>query len=184
MNYDFAPLKKKSAGVREWLLKEFSGIRTGRATPALIENLEVDAYGSKNIISHIASISLEDPKTLRVAPWDKTHIPAIQNALSRANLGISASADEIGIRVKFPTLTEETRKSITKIVRERLEEARISLRKERDNVWEDIQTKERGKEISKDDKFRFKDEMEKIISESAHLFEEAAKKKENEILTQ
>lgn len=182
MKYDFTWLKKRVEEAREWLSQEFSAIKTGRATPQIVERITIEAYGTKSPLTHVASVSVEGPKTLRVVPWDKSHISAIQNAIDKANLGISTAPDEHGVRVIFPEMTEETRRQTLKIVRERLEEVRISLRKARDEAWNEIQQKEREKEISEDEKFKYKEELQKIIDEAIRALDEAAKKKEADVL--
>lgn len=168
--------------MKEWLKEELSGIRTGRATPGLIEKVHVEVYGVRQPIKQIASISIEDAKTLRIAPWDKGQIGPIQNAIEKENLGVSCAPDDAGLRVIFPMMTEENRKKMAKLIGEKLEEARVSLRKEREKIWEDIQEKEKNSEISKDDKFRFKDDLQKFVDEYNKELADLALKKEKEIL--
>ncbi len=181
--YNFNPLKKSVAEIEEWLKKEYAGVRTGRATPALLDNVLIESYGAKQPIGHVASILIEDPKTLRISPWDKSIIKSVEQGLRVSNLGLSISVDDIGIRVGFPELTEETRKTLAKLIGTHLEEAKISLRKEREKIWNDITDKEKEGSISEDDKFRHKDELQKIIDEAGKNLEQIASKKEKEILT-
>ncbi|MCK5059723.1 MAG: ribosome recycling factor [Candidatus Pacebacteria bacterium] len=181
MSYNFNPFKQKIKDVTEWLQMEFKGIRTGRATPTLLDGVEVLSYGARMAINQVGTISVEDAKTLRVVPWDASQVKEIEKAITIANLGLSVVTDDKGLRVIFPDLTAERRDSIIKIARQRLEDAKISLRQERDKVWHDIQEKERAKEIAEDDKFRFKDEMEKLVIEAQKKFEEMTNKKEAEI---
>lgn len=182
MSYDFTDFKKRSEEVKSWLLGEFASIHTGRATPALIEKVQVSSYGATQPLKQVAGVSIEDAKTLRISPWDKNLIGEIQSAIDKANLGISCSSDDTGLRIKFPDMTGENRKNITKIVKEKLETAKISLRKERENVWSDIQAKEKSSLISEDDKFRLKDELQDIINEYNKEFEALSNKKEKDIL--
>lgn len=182
MSYNFSSFKKRGDEIAEWLKSELSSLRTGRATPALIEKVQVSSYGALQQLKQVAGISVEDAKTLRVSPWDKNLIGEVQNAIDKANLGVSCSPDDTGLRVKFPDMTEENRKKMTKLVNERLESAKVSLRKEREEVWNDIQQKEKEKEIGEDDKFRLKDELQELTDEYNKKFEEAAEKKEKEIL--
>jgi ribosome recycling factor len=181
MAYNLAPLKIKISEVEEWLVKEFSSVRTGKATPVLLDNVMVDNYGSKTPIKFIASISVEDAKSLRVVPWDKAHVRAIETAIAQSNLGLSTAPDQVGLRVIFPDLTEDRRKSLLKIVGEKLEEARVSLRKEREKFWNDIQEKERVGEISEDEKFHLKDELQKMIDGGNSAFDEIVERKKKEI---
>lgn len=182
MAYNLASLKTKISEIEEWLSKDFSGVRTGKATPILLDNVMVDNYGSKTPIKFIASISVEDAKSLRVTPWDKAHVKAIETAIAAANLGLSTAPDQSGVRVIFPDLTEDRRKALLKIVGEKQEEARVSLRKEREKFWNDIQDKERAGEISEDEKFRLKDELQKIIDLGNNTFDEMIEKKKKEIV--
>lgn len=181
MAYNLVPLKNKIGEIEEWLAKEFSGVRTGKATPVLLDNIMVDNYGSKTPIKFVAAISVEDAKSLRVVPWDKAHVKAIESAIAQSNLGLSTAPDQVGLRVIFPDLTEDRRKALLKIVGEKMEEARVSLRKERERVWNDIQDKERAGEISEDEKFRLKDELQKMIDAGNNSFDETVERKKKEI---
>ena len=181
MPYNFTPLKQKVSETQLWLTKEYQGIRTGRATPALLDGVFVESYGSKLPINQVAAIVVEDARTLRISPWDSSQVKQIEKAIVISNLGLSVAIDDRGLRVMFPELTSERRASLVKVLKEKLEQARRALRGERDKVWSDIQEKERGSELSKDEKFRYKEEMEKIIGEGDEKLEAAAKRKEQEI---
>jgi ribosome recycling factor len=165
-----------------WLSNEYLGIRTGRATPTLLDSIRVDSYGSKVPINQVASVNIEDARTLRIAPWDTSQIQAIEQAIAKADLGVSASVDEKGLRVSFPELTAERRGVLQKLIKDKLEHARISMRGARDETWGDIQKKEKEKEISEDEKFRFKDEMQKLVDEGNATLDDIAKRKEEEIM--
>jgi ribosome recycling factor len=181
MAYNFSDLKKKTTEIQEWLSKELSAIHTGRASVALLDTVRASAYGSSMPITQLANMSIEDARTIRISPWDSSVLGAIEKALREANLGISVAADEKGLRVSFPDLTTETREKYVKMVGKKMEEARISIRGVRDEVWNDIQTKEKGGAIGEDDKFRAKEEMEKLIKETNDKLEEIAKRKEEDI---
>lgn len=184
MQYDFSKTRKRADEISAWLSGELSSLRTGRAAPAVLDKVLVEVYGSKMPLSHIGSISIEDARTLRISIWDKANVGPAQEAIERANLGISCAPDEGGIRVIFPELTEESRKKLSRVVGERAEESKISLRKMRDEVWSDIQKKEREGDITEDEKFRFKETLEKIIGEYNEKLETLRKKKESEVLGQ
>ncbi|MAZ40555.1 ribosome recycling factor [bacterium] len=181
MSYDFSKLQKRGDEITEWLKTELGSLRTGRANTALVERVMVDSYGAKAPLQSVASVSVEDARTLRIAPWDKTQIGPVQQAIDKANLGVSTVPDDLGVRVVFPEMTEENRKHVVKLVKERLEEAKISLRKERDEVWNDIQKKEKDKEFAEDDKFRYKDQMEDMVKKLNETFEDMSQKKEKDI---
>ena len=111
MAYNLAPLKGKVGEIVDWLAKEFSSVRTGKASPVLLDNVMVENYGSTSPVKFISSISVEDAKTLRITPWDKAAVPAIEKAIAAANLGLSTAPDQTGIRVIFPDLTSERRQT-------------------------------------------------------------------------
>ncbi len=181
--YNFNQLKEKIKGVEDWLHKENGQIRTGQATPAILDDLKVDSYGTMMRISQVASVGIEDPRTLRISPWDQTQVKAIEKAISTSNLGLGTSVDEKGLRVSFPVLTTERRTQFVKIAKEKLEQARIALRGVRDEIWEDIQKKEKEGGMGEDEKFRLKEEMEKHIKEAQKKLEDLFAKKEKEILS-
>jgi len=181
MEVNLQNFKKKTEEIKEWLKKEFSSIRTGRATSAVLDSIYVDSYGSRMKISQVANITSEDARTLKVIPWDKTQLKSIENAITISNLGISVSVDEKGVRVIFPVLTSETRASLIKIAKTKLEDARISIRADRDKAWGEIQEKEKNKEIGEDEKFSFKEKLQKIIDEANKELEIIYEKKKNEI---
>ncbi len=181
MAYDFKQLKTNIAATHEWLVKEMSGIRTGRATPTLLDGVQVEAYGARMPISQVASLSTEDARTLRITPWDASQVKEIERAITLANLGVSSAVDDKGLRVFFPELTSERREQLLKISKQKLEEARVALRGERDKVWSDIQAKEKDGKLSEDEKFRAKDEMQKLVDEGNKKLEELAERKEKEI---
>ena len=118
MAYDFKPFEKKIAEVVDHAQKELAGVRTGRAAPAILDTVQVESYGSRVAINTIASVSVEDARTLRVAPWDASLGKEIEKAITQANLGLSVGADEKGVRVFFPELTAERRVSLLKIAKE------------------------------------------------------------------
>ncbi len=183
MPYNFSQFKEKTNAVVTWLQKECGLIRTGRATPNLLDGIFVESYGAKVPLSQIGSIGTDDPKTLRVTPWDMTMSKHIEKAITVANLGLSVVLDDRGVRVVFPELSAERRVALVKIAKERLEEARKTLRLERDKTWTDIQNKEKEGGMGEDEKFRLKKEMEKIGDETQKKLEELIAKKEKEILS-
>lgn len=183
MLYNFSTLKQKIAETENWLKKEYSSIRTGRATPIILDSIWVESYGARLGINQVASITIEDPKTLRVSPWDKTQIKVIEKAIGDAGLGLSVVVDDKGLRVIFPQLTAESRASFIKLSKQKHEEARKTLRLERDKIKEDIESKEKKGEITEDDKFRFLEEMQKNIDEVNKKFDEMAERKEHEIIS-
>lgn len=182
MAYDFSSLKQNIEEIKSWLIKEFSGIRTGRAAPALLDGVLVEAYGSRTPINQIASVTVEDARTLRVSPWDASIAKDVEKALVSTDLGVSVSSDDRGCRVSFPELTAERREQLVKKVKETLEDARIRLRTERDEVWSDIQKQEKNGDITEDEKFKYKEDMQKVVDEGNKALEVLADKKEKEMM--
>jgi ribosome recycling factor len=183
MKYDFSKFSTKVKDVEGWLSKELGNIRTSRASPTILDGVEVQAYGSRMPIRQTASISSEDARTIRVVPWDTALLKEIEKSIIAADLGLSVSADDQGVRVAFPALTEERRKELVRLVGEKVEAARVSLRKLRDEVMRDIDAKEKAKEMSKDEQFRFKGELQKQTDAVSARFGEMAERKETEIMS-
>lgn len=181
MAYNFATFKNSSEATFDWLKKEYSSLRTGRSTPAILDAVHVDVYGSKMPVNQMANITVENNKTIRISPWDKSAIQSIDIAIRESNLGLSVAVDDQGIRVSFPELTSDRRASLIKISKQKLEEARIALRGEREKVLNDLDKKEKDGEISKDDKFRYRDELQKLVDEANKKLEDLEDKKEQEI---
>lgn len=181
MAYDFKDLKAGIKGTEEWLKAEFAGIRTGRATPALLDSVIVEAYGSMMPINQVGSISVEDARMMRVTPWDMSLAKAVEKAIMLADLGLSLATDEKGVRISFPDLTSDRRAMLVKLAKQKLEEARITLRGEREKTIKDIERKEKEGEISEDEKFRLKTELQKYVDQGGLALEELVVKKEKEI---
>ena len=183
MNYDFKVFDGKIAGAREWLAKEYGGLRTGRATPAILDGVMVSAYGSMTPIKQVANIGIEDARTLRVSAWDASIVKDIERAISAANLGIGTTADSSGLRVTFPELTAERREQLVKIAKHKLEEARTAVRVARDEAWKEIQAKEHEGTLTEDDKFALKEALQKKVDAANGELEKAFAKKEAEMVT-
>ncbi len=181
MAYDFKPFEKKIADISEKLQRELSGIRTGRAAPAILDGVLVESYGTRVPIHQLAAVSIEDARTLRIAPWDMSNAKEIEKALTLANLGLSVAMDEKGVRVSFPELTSERRMSLVRMAKEKVEEMRTSLRLARDEVWSGIQKLERDGNMPEDDKFRAKEEMQKRVDAANKNFDNSLARKEKEI---
>ena len=181
MTYNFSNLKQKIADKGEWLKKEFGGIRTGRANPALLDGIQVESFGARVPLNQVGNVGVDDARTLRVSLWNPDQIKNVEKAITDANLGVGVSSDGKSVRVTFPELTSERRESLIKLSKDKLEEAKVSLRGDRDFVWNDIQKLERDGEISEDEKFMYKDQMQKLIDEGNKSMEEVGRKKEEEI---
>ena len=176
MAYNTTNFKQELKKTEEWLSKEYSQVHTGRATPMVLDSIMIESYGSRMPIKNVASVSIEDPKTLRVAPWDKNQIKDIESAVMEANLGLSVVSDSDGVRVIFPMLTTENRSKLAKILKEKLEEARIHVRKSRQEEMESIT------DMSEDEEKRAKDDIQKCVDEANQNLEAVFAKKEAEVM--
>ena len=181
MAYDFTTFKSSVQEGEEWYKKELSLLRTGRATSAVLDSIYVESYGSMSPLAHVASITMEDPRTIRIAPWDKSQVKAIEQSITKANLGLSVSADDAGLRVSFPELTGERREQVVKNLKGKLEDARVAIRKAREEVIAELKQLEKDGGISEDEHFKAKDDLQKLVDAANAKFEEMAAKKEQEI---
>lgn len=179
MAYNFTQFKQELSSVEEWLKKEYSSISTGRANPGLLDSVSVEAYGTFQPIRNLATISVEDPRTLRVVPWDKGQIKDIEKAIQASGLPLSVSSDAAGLRVAIPQLTTENKTQITKLAKAKLEEARVSVRMERQKVDKDIEENEKVE----DEKFRAKEELQKIVDATNKKLEEMCDAKCADLMT-
>ena len=182
MQYNFSNFKTELKKVEDFLSREYSQLNIGRASPMVLDGVVVESYGSRVPLKNIASVSIEDPKTLRVVPWDKNQIKDIEKAITSANLELSVATDDLGIRVIFPQLTTETRQTLVKVLKEKLEEQRITVRRERERIWKDVEVKEKEGKLTKDEKFRAKEELQKIIDEANGNLEASFEKKQKEVM--
>ncbi len=182
MSYDFSTFNGAVIEAEEWLRKELSLLRTGRASSSVLDAIYIESYGSMSPVAHVASVSMEDPRTIRVSPWDKSQVKAIEQAINKANIGLSVSSDEAGLRVIFPELTGERRLQVVKLLKERLEDAKITMRKAREAVITDLKAEEKDGNISEDEHFKAKDDLQKLVDSANAKFDEIAAKKEQEIL--
>lgn len=181
MAYDFSALKKSIKETEEWLLRELSGVRTGRATPALLDGVKAEAYGARTPLSQLASVSIEDARTLRVVPWDSALLKAIEKGVTEADLGVGVATDDQGLRISFPELTSERRVQLSKIAGDKTEQAKVTLRSHRTDALHalDVLLKDGG--TGKDEIARLRAEVQKLIDAGADLLGEILKKKEAEI---
>ncbi len=182
MAYDFSEFKKQLININEWLKKEFSGLRTGVASISLLDSVYVDSYGSKMPINQCASLSIEDPKTIRVSPWDKSLVGPMEKAISISDLGVSTVSDGEGIRVIFPALTTENREKLVKVAKNKVEEAKISVRNDRSSTIKELEAAQKSGDITEDDLKRDKETVQKMVDEANLKLDVSFKDKEKEIL--
>jgi ribosome recycling factor len=165
------------------LHSEFGAVRTGRASPGLVEKLRVEAYGSEVPLQQIAGFGVPEPRVLTITPYDKGTIKAIEKAIQQSDLGVNPSNDGQLIRLVFPELTEERRKDFVKVVRNRAEEGRVAVRNARRHARQELEGLERDGEISQDDLDRAEKDLEKRTHEVVAEIDEMLKHKEQELLT-
>jgi ribosome recycling factor len=177
-------LKTKGEEIKHWLSKELSTLRTGRATVTILDGVSVEAYGSYSPINQLATVTIEDAKTIKLTPWDKTVVKAIEQAIQKADLGLSVTTNGVDVRVIFPDLTTETRMNLVKQGYKRVEEAKVSIRTERADSIKKLEQFAKDNSIGEDDVKRQKDEIQKIIDALVSDFDSMGVLKEKEITTQ
>ncbi len=165
----------RSKEIVTWLIGEFTGIRTGQAAPALLDSVKVESYGSRMPINQLGTVSVEDARTLRISIWDAGQVKAVETAIREADLGISLAVDSSGMRVIFPELTSERRVQLLKLAKQKHEEARVSVKTAREEAMKEIDKREKEGEISEDEKFGEKEQIQVAV--------EAANRKLDELLT-
>ncbi|MFM8999428.1 MAG: ribosome recycling factor [Actinomycetota bacterium] len=163
------------------LKEELAGVRTGRATPALLSRLVVEYYGTPVPIQQLATFSVPEPRTLVIQPFDKGSIGAIEKALMSSDLGITPSNDGSIVRLGFPPLTEERRKELIKVVHHRAEEGKVAVRNVRRHAKEELERLERDGAISEDDLTRSEKELQKLTDRHTATIDEALAHKEREL---
>jgi ribosome recycling factor len=157
-------------------------LRTGRASPSLVENLKVDYYGTESPLSQLANISVEDARTLVITPWDKSAIQSVEKAIYKSDLGLTPNTAGSVIRVPLPPLTEERRRDITKVVRGDAENARVAVRNVRRDVLQDVKEALKEKLISQDEEKKAQEEIQKLTDKHVAEIDAALAAKEKEIM--
>ncbi|MGI6341037.1 MAG: ribosome recycling factor [Minisyncoccales bacterium] len=163
-----------------YVTQKLMSVRTGRANPALVENTLVDVFGSKMPLKQLAAISIAQPKKLRVEPWDKSYIEPIARAI-QANTALSPVTDSNGVWISMPELTEDVRKDMIRTVGQIDDGAKKTIRKYRDETWSAIQKLEKEGQISEDNKFKAKDELQKVVDSYNQKIDELVKNKKKEL---
>ena len=174
-------IKPELDKVINFLEKEMAKIRTGRATPALVEDIVVDCFGQKFPLKQLAAISIPEAKQILIQPWDKSYIEGIVSSLQKTGIGASPIVDKETIRINLPVLTDDYRKDLLRVVSEKQEEAKRTVRRWREQAWSEIQEKTKTSEIREDDKFRGKDELQDLVDEYNKKIETIGEKKKQEI---
>ena len=171
-------MKKAIDAVR----KEAQSVRTGRASPALVEGLEVDAYGTPTPLLQLGQISAPEPRLIVIQPWDKSLLKAIEKAIIGSDLGLTPNSDGTLIRLQIPMLTEERRKELVKQLHKKVEEGRVEIRTLRRHAQDELRTKTKGAGISADDEKRLEQQLQKLTDIYIQAADEIGHSKEKEIL--
>lgn len=165
-----------------FLDRELAKIRTSRATPALVEDVVADCFGQKFPLKQLAAISIPESRLILIQPWDKSYIEGIVLALERTGIGANPIVDKDVIRINLPPLTEEYRKDLIRLLSQKKEDTKRTIRRWRESVWDEIQERFREGKIREDDKFRAKDELQDLIDEYNEKIEEIEERKKKEII--
>ncbi len=182
MSFTIHILTEQLEKTAEHLKNEYKSLSTGRASLSVLDHIYITQFGSKMQVAHVASITIEDARTIRVAPWDKGVIRELEQAINEADLGLSVSSDGEGLRVHFPMLTGETRQKLVKVLKEKLEEARVRVRSAREDANKEIESLAKEGNFGEDEKRRFKEDVQKKVDEANGTLEELFESKEKEVL--
>lgn len=174
-------IKDRLHETKDWLQKEYAGIRTGQASPALLDGVKVESYGALVPLNQVGSVGIEDARTLRISLWDSSQVSKVEQALRDADLGISVASDSSGVRVIFPELTAERRAQLLKLAKSKLEDGRIAVRAVRDEAMKQIDKAEKEGDISEDERFTRKESVQKQIDQMNKELEVLFSQKEQEL---
>ena len=174
-------IKQRLAETKDWLQKEYAGIRTGQANPGLLDGVKVESYGSFMPLNQVGSIGIEDARTLRISLWDSSQVGKVEQAIRDAELGVSVVADSAGLRVIFPELTSERREQLLKLAKAKHEDARIAVRAIRDEAMKAIEKAEKDGDISEDERFTKRDAVQVAIDAVNKELEELYNHKDQEL---
>jgi len=164
------------------LVKEFAGVRTGRATTALVDGILVDYFGAQTQMKQLATISVPESRLIVIQPWDKSVVPEVERAIQRSNLGLNPVSDGKILRIPVPPLTEERRRDLVKVVKKKAEDRRVSVRNTRRDGNDLLKQMEKDKEISEDDNRRAQERIQKLTDEFIRKVDEVTAKKEKEVM--
>lgn len=182
MSADLKQFEKKMDGSIEYLNEEFRAMRAGRANPAVLDKITVDYYGVATPIPQVGNVSVPDPRSIMIQPWDATLLSNIEKAISASDLGINPQNDGKTIRLNFPALTEERRKEMVKNISKKAEDTKVHIRNARRDAIEHFKKSQKNGEITEDDLKGVEADVQKLTDKKIKEIDEIAKKKEKEIL--
>jgi ribosome recycling factor len=180
---DLNELKRRMQGALQVLKQELGGLRTGRASPGLLDPIQVEAYGTHMPLNQLATVSVPEPRLLTVQVWDKSMLHAVEKAIVNANLGLAPSSDGLLIRLRVPELNEERRKDLVKVAHKYAETARVAVRHVRRDGLDVLKKLEKDGKISEDDQKRQADQVQKATDQAITDIDHALTVKEKEIMT-
>jgi ribosome recycling factor len=178
----FADAEHRMKQAVESLQRDLTTIRTGRASPALVEQLSVEYYGAPTPLQQLATISAPEPRLLTIQPWDRTMLGAIEKAIQKSDLGLNPNNDGTLIRINIPALTEERRKEFVKVARKKTDESKVAVRNVRRDVHDKLREQEKSKQISEDDLKRSTERLQKLTDKYSDELDKVGQAKEHEIL--
>jgi ribosome recycling factor len=181
--FDLSDLKRRMQGALQVLRQELGGLRTGRASPSLVEPIQVDAYGTHMPLNQLATISVPEPRLLTVQVWDKSMVHAVEKAIIASNLGLTPNTEGQVIRLRIPELNEERRKDLVKVAHKYAETARVAVRHVRRDGLDVLKKLEKDGNMSEDDQKRHSDEVQKATDQAIAEVDQALAHKEKEIMT-
>ena len=176
-------LKPEFDKIVDFFKKEIASLRVGRASPSIVENIKINAYGALMPLMQLASVQNPEPRTLVIQPWDKSLTKDIEKGITAADLGVNPVVDGEVIRINFPSLTEETRKEVVKKLHHKMEDSRVSIRNHREKLKEEINEQEKNKLIAEDDKYKRIEELDELVKDYNNQVKELSDKKEQEVMT-
>jgi ribosome recycling factor len=166
----------------EVLVQDLQSVRTGRASPALLDRVQVDYYGSPTPVNALATVSTPDPRLIVIQPWDKSQLAVIEKAIQKSDLGINPTNDGQVLRLALPQLTEERRKALVRQVHQRAEEARVAVRNCRRDANDQVKKAEKEGGVSNEDQHRAQDRLQKVTDQHIRQIDDVSKRKETEVM--
>ena len=182
MTHGAADVEARMARAVEAMERDFASIRTGRASPAIVERLTVEYYGTQTPLNQLAGISVPEAHQIVIQPWDRSALGAIEKAILKSDVGLTPNVDGTVVRLNIPPLTEERRKEIVRVVHKRMEDARVEIRNQRREGLDDLKRRERDGEIGADDGRREHDHLQKLTDRWIDEVDRLGKVKEQEVL--
>lgn len=177
-SFDFEPYIEQMQSALDALGREFGRIRSGRASPSLVDKVPVEAYGSEMPMDQVATISVPEARTIVIQPFDKGNLASIERGIHKANLGVTPNNDGNVVRLNLPALTEDRRRDFVKVVKAKAEEAKVSIRQARRDALEDVKTGSFPEDVEK----RYQDEVQKMVDKFTDKIDAATRAKEKELM--